>query len=108
MDQFSNDNFIVILNFTASSTDFSDVSSFSCYVEISITGVRFSSPPPSKTARNGGFIVSRETLWINRGTMSKNTDFVILSMSQDRREIAEKSPRNRREIAEKSPENRRT
>ena len=50
MDQFYTDNFIVILNFTASNTDFSDVSSFSCYVEISITGVRFSSPPPSKTA----------------------------------------------------------
>ena len=50
MDQFFTENFIVILNFTASNTDFSDVSSFSCYVEIPITGVRFSSPPPSKTA----------------------------------------------------------
>ena len=76
MEQFSTVIFNVILNFTPENTDFSDVSSFSYYLEILKTGIRFSSPPPMKTpVFRAFFIVSRETFWINRGTMSENNRF---------------------------------
>ena len=95
MDQFFTDNFIVIQNFMPWKSDFSDVSSFSRYAEISRTGVRFSSPPPAKTAWNGGFIVSRETFWNNDGTMLFFDRYRYFVMCQWHK-IATESTRNRR------------